>query len=62
MIEIKLVAKEGKIYTDYHDKEICLNDISLIIAEMERIKLELLSKEIESDMRIDYEDDTGEEE
>lgn len=44
MIKLKIITKEGKIVTDYDEDDVCLNDVSLIVYEFERIKLDLLNK------------------
>ena len=52
MIKINLLAKDGKIATDYKDKYVTLNDVSLIIYELERIKQELLEKDFDVDFEV----------
>ena len=56
MIKLGIIAKKNKIYTDYTDKNICLNDVALVIYELEKIKKELLNKKFKLDLRIDSDD------
>jgi len=42
MIILKIITDKGKINTDFKEKEITWNDISLVITEFEKIKKELL--------------------
>ena len=47
MLELRIVAKDNKVSTDYKEDELCLSDVALIVYEFERIKKELLGIEFE---------------
>ena len=53
MIKLEIIIKNNKIYTDHSIKDICLNDVALILYEFEKIKEELLKKKFKLDLRID---------
>jgi hypothetical protein len=57
MIKLGIIVKKGRLFTDYSDKDICLNDVALLVYELEKIKGEMMKKKFKLDLRIDEEKD-----
>ena len=55
MIKLGIIIKKGRIFTDYSDKDITLNDVALLFYELENLKKELMKKKFKLDFRIDEE-------
>lgn len=60
MIDLKVLVKNGKIGTNYNDKECTLNEVSLLVYELQRIIKFLLEKTYEVD--YSYTDVEGDDE
>jgi hypothetical protein len=54
MMKLGILTKKGKIYTEYSEKNVCLNDAALMLYELEKTKKELLKKKFKLELRIDH--------
>ena len=53
MIKLQIVSNKDKVYTDYDEKDITLTECSLMIRELQKIKLNLIDKDFQSDLLIE---------
>ena len=60
MIEYKIKVDNEKVLDEYHDREVTLQEVSLMIYRLEELKINLLAKDFKSEFEA-IEEDQGEE-